>query len=139
MRTHAVLLALAALAAGACQKAKPDCTVFERLRQGQPPPPTLSSDPGRFWSDFEACYTPAGASACERAATLLEAMPSMASPTAEQRAKYRADYVAACNELPEPIQRCLTAYGIGHQAECEPLHARERLDGVIRRRQEKPR
>jgi hypothetical protein len=108
------------------------------LRQGQPLPPTFSRDPGRFWSDFEACYAP-GASPCERAATLLEAMPSMASPTAEQRAKYRADYVAACNQLPAPTQLCLTAYGIGHRQECEPLQARERLDDVLRRRQQKPR
>jgi hypothetical protein len=107
-----------------------DCSIFEKIRKGDfsTTPP---QDPGTFWLAFEQCHA-AGKPHCERAWLLLVAMPSMASPTEEELERQRNDYVRGCQTLPEPVQRCLTAHAIAHPAECEGLHAREKLDQVLR-------
>lgn len=109
--------------------ARPDCSVFEAMRRGKIPA-KAPTDPAQFWMDFETCYAK-GDSYCERAWILLTAMPSMASPSPQELAKQRAEYLGACSRLPAPVQRCLTAYSLAHPKECEPLHAHEQLNAAM--------
>jgi hypothetical protein len=133
------VLAACALSAAACACGKsappraehrPDCAVFEAMRRGEHVTPS-TTDPAVFWSDVEACYAPPGASVCERAWTMLLAVPSMANPTPAELERQRREYLDACATLPGDVQLCLSAYGMRHEAECGPKHARERLDDAM--------
>jgi hypothetical protein len=128
------LLAIALVLVAGCSERKsapmPACEVFERLARGEHV--DVPADPGVFWTQFEECKAK-GQSLCERAWTLLLAQPTMASPTPEQLADQKVEYVKACNALPEQVQRCLTAYAIAHEKECAPLDAPEQLREMERK------
>lgn len=68
-----------------------------------------------------------GQSMCDRAfestirfaATLRESMGTAPQPEPD-----RAEFLAACNRLPENVQRCMVmAYSVSHQAECSRIRA----------------
>jgi len=102
------------------------------MRQGNIPS-SFAGDPGLLWSMIEACGAPPHATMCERAWVGLLAVPSMANPTEAQLAEQKKSYLRACETLPVDVQRCLTAYGISHDAECAPKDAPEQVRQAQRR------
>jgi hypothetical protein len=81
----------------------------------------------QHWKDYEECNAPAEASHCEKGWILLRAMvflPRQGTANVEQQ---KASYLKACETLPEPVQRCLTAEGAGNQQECIRIRARQQL------------
>ena len=137
MRRHSPLLAIGMVVVAACSErnsapspAAPDCKAFERFARGEHV--DVPSDPAVFWTQFEECKAK-GQSLCERAWTMLLAQPTMASPTPEQLAEQKVEYLKACAALPEQVQRCLTAYAIAHEKECAPLNAPDLLREMERK------
>jgi hypothetical protein len=59
------------------------------------------------------------------------ATPSMASPAKDELEKQGREYLTACASLPEPVQRCLGAWGMIHASECDPLDAHNMLRKAI--------
>ncbi len=109
--------------------ARPDCAKFEALRAGKAPP--IAGTAQEFWTELETCYAPPNASTCERGWTFASALPSMADPTPAELAKQKQAFLAVCPTLPEVVQRCLTAYAVGHLEECRGMKAREQLDAAL--------
>jgi hypothetical protein len=115
-----------------------DCARFERvaaaLRSGEGLGAVEALDPVAFWRALEVCHA-SGPTLCHRSYASLRALPSMAvSDGGADLDAYEATYLAACQSLPEPVQRCLTVgYALEHTAACERLGAREQLQEALRR------
>jgi hypothetical protein len=100
------------------------CARLEASPRGLTPAP-------QHWKDYELCNAPADASPCEKGWILLRAMPSLPHAGTASLEQQKSSFLKACVMLPDAVQRCLTADGVGTQQECIQIRARQQLVEAI--------
>jgi hypothetical protein len=123
-----LLVAASAVAGSACTAGSDELSSAQSAACArlEASPRGLVSMP-QHWKDYEECNAPAEASHCEKGWILLRAMVSLPRQGTANVEQQKASYLRACETLPEPAQRCLTAEGAANQQECTRIRARQQL------------
>jgi biopolymer transport protein ExbD len=113
-------IAVVVVVVAACSKGKPDDCAIVRDKPASAMAELSKrypNDPVKVAQTIETCVAPSG-DECDRIATIVAAIPTMAPQVAMPNPK-AMDAAAACRASPPEFRRCLLpSYNLAHQDEC---------------------